>query len=98
VRRPANTGVVLWAGKVLALYERDLPYVMDTSLRTLATSTLGVWKGTRRTLFALCALEATPTAADAVRCCSCCVLTPLAVTVASRAHTVATCGMHCIIP
>jgi carotenoid cleavage dioxygenase-like enzyme len=45
VRQPANTGVVDWAGRVLALYERDLPYELDGALRTLGTSKLGAWKG-----------------------------------------------------
>jgi all-trans-8'-apo-beta-carotenal 15,15'-oxygenase len=45
VRQPANTGVVDWAQRILALYERDLPYELDGALRTLGTTKLGAWKG-----------------------------------------------------
>lgn len=42
VKQIANTGVVRWAGKVLALYERDLPYEMEGSdLKTVGTTDLG---------------------------------------------------------
>ena len=41
VKQVANTGVVRWAGKVLALYERDLPYELkDVDLKTSGTTDL----------------------------------------------------------
>lgn len=41
VKQIANTGVVHWAGKILALYERDLPYhLKDEDLKTLGSTTL----------------------------------------------------------
>jgi all-trans-8'-apo-beta-carotenal 15,15'-oxygenase len=42
VKQIANTGVVRWAGKVLALYERDLPYELrDADLKTSGRTDLG---------------------------------------------------------
>ncbi|CAL8462447.1 g1980 [Coccomyxa elongata] len=41
VKGIANTSVLHWGGKLLALYERDLPYELDTTLRTLGTTDLG---------------------------------------------------------
>ncbi|KAK9906660.1 hypothetical protein WJX75_005713 [Coccomyxa subellipsoidea] len=41
VKGIANTSVLYWGGKLLALYERDLPYEMDATLRTLGTTDLG---------------------------------------------------------
>eukprot|EP00884_Botryococcus_braunii_P006857 jgi/Botrbrau1/16172/Bobra.0272s0007.1 len=40
VKGIANTGVLHWGGKLLALYERDLPYALDNSLRTLGQTDL----------------------------------------------------------
>lgn len=41
VKQIANTGVVRWANKILALYERDLPYhLKDVTLETEGTTTL----------------------------------------------------------
>jgi carotenoid cleavage dioxygenase-like enzyme len=34
VRKPANTGVINWAGKILALFEQDIPHELDASLHT----------------------------------------------------------------
>lgn len=42
VKQVANTGIVRWANKILALYERDLPYhVKDMTLETEGTTTMG---------------------------------------------------------
>ncbi|KAK9808604.1 hypothetical protein WJX72_000386 [[Myrmecia] bisecta] len=41
VKGIANTGVLRWGGKLLALYERDLPYELDEQLRTLGQTDLG---------------------------------------------------------
>ena len=46
MRKSANVHVLWWAGKALALYDRDLPHVMDATLATEGLSTLGVWDGT----------------------------------------------------
>lgn len=41
VKQIANTGVVHWAGKILALYERDVPYhVKEGDLKTVGRTTL----------------------------------------------------------
>jgi all-trans-8'-apo-beta-carotenal 15,15'-oxygenase len=41
VKQIANTGIVHWAGKILALYERDIPYHLgDGDLKTVGTTTL----------------------------------------------------------
>ena len=45
LRKPSNTGVVHWAGNVLALNEGDLPFLMDAQLNSKGSSTLGVWGG-----------------------------------------------------
>ena len=45
IRQPANTGVVRWASRLLALFERDLPYQLDDALRTQGPSTLSVLDG-----------------------------------------------------
>lgn len=45
LRKPANTGVIHWGGKVLALNEGDLPFLMDTELNSLGSSTLDIWNG-----------------------------------------------------
>lgn len=44
IRQPANTGVLDWAGKLLALFERDLPYTLTPALRTEGRSTLDVFR------------------------------------------------------
>lgn len=62
LRQPANSAVLHWAGKVLALYERDLPYVMDRALTTSAASrgpsTLNVWHSTHLPLSVVCTIVA----------------------------------------
>lgn len=40
VKNVANTGVVNWGNKLLALYESDLPYQLDNDLKTIGTTTL----------------------------------------------------------
>lgn len=41
VKQIANTGIVRWANKILALYERDVPYhLKDVTLETEGTTTL----------------------------------------------------------
>lgn len=47
MRQPANSAVVCWAGKILALHERDLSYVLDAAHNTTSrgSSTLSVWNG-----------------------------------------------------
>lgn len=42
VKKVANTGVIYWAGKLLALYEGDLPYQLSSDLETLGRTGLGV--------------------------------------------------------
>ena len=44
VRAPANTGVVDWAGSVLALHEVDLPHKLNDTLETVGRTDLDVWK------------------------------------------------------
>lgn len=44
IRQPANTGVLDWAGNVLALFERDLPYKLTPELNTAGPSNLSVFK------------------------------------------------------
>ena len=44
IRQPANTGVLDWAGSILALFERDLPYKLTPELHTEGPSTLQVFK------------------------------------------------------
>ena len=43
LRKPANTAVLAWAGRIFALYERDLPYELDAQLRTRGRTNAGVW-------------------------------------------------------
>jgi carotenoid cleavage dioxygenase-like enzyme len=45
IRKPANTGVLYWAKRLLALFERDLPYQLDQCLRTIGRTSLGLIKG-----------------------------------------------------
>eukprot|EP00892_Ulva_mutabilis_P000995 jgi/Ulvmu1/10897/UM007_0074.1 len=44
VRQPANTGVLDWAGRIMALFERDQPHVLKDTLDTAGRSNLGVWQ------------------------------------------------------
>ena len=50
VRQPANTGVLDWGGRVMALHERDRPYILSDTLDTLGQSNLGVWECAPRLL------------------------------------------------
>ena len=43
LRKPANNAVLAWAGRMFALYERDLPYELDEQLRTRGRTDAGVW-------------------------------------------------------
>ncbi|DBB06748.1 hypothetical protein WJX82_009214 [Trebouxia sp. C0006] len=51
VKGIANTGVLNWGGKLLALYERDLPYELDNDLKTLGKTTLGGAVDTEKQFF-----------------------------------------------
>ena len=43
LRKSANIAVLDWADRIFALYERDLPYELDTQLRTRGRTDAGVW-------------------------------------------------------
>ena len=43
LRKSANISILDWAGRIFALYERDLPYELDTQLRTRGRTDAGVW-------------------------------------------------------
>jgi carotenoid cleavage dioxygenase-like enzyme len=45
IRKPANTGVIYWANRLLALFERDLPHQLDRCLRTIGQTSLGMFEG-----------------------------------------------------